>query len=178
MLADGLDGRQGQAVACYAEQLRGCMDGVHDLKGYLQLQRRMGQCPLLDGDGACGVYLLRPLTCRSLLSTAESVWCGVDFSTRAPEEKQSYLDSLDRSAVEFPLHYAASPRETGRDLESRALALMRQRFGVSVYGTLPVLIHLVRGHGLATAVAGGAAAVAALLADSGFAHPFLVEVSP
>jgi Fe-S-cluster containining protein len=177
-LSATLTDTQADAVADYAALLREGAAAVTDLKEYLRMQRRdMGLCPLLDSEGACGTYAVRPLSCRSLLSTRESRWCGVDFAELTGIEKEAYLATLDRSVVAFPLHYAASPQETGRELEARGLAVMRERFGCSVYGTMPVLVHLVRNFGLTEAVTAGPAAANEAVNRSGFGHPLLVEVS-
>jgi Fe-S-cluster containining protein len=177
-LSATLTDTQADAVASYALLLRERSAVVTDLKEYLRMQRRdMGWCPLLNGEGACGAYAVRPLSCRSLLSTRENRWCGVDFAELTSAEKEAYLATLDRSVVAFPLHYAASPQETGGELETRGLALMRERFGCSVYGTMPVLVHLVRVCALAEALADGPTATRELINGSGFGQPFLVEVS-
>jgi len=172
-----LDGEQLAAVSAYAARLRELMASVVDMKGYLQMQRReMGMCPLLAYDGACSVYASRPLSCRSLLSTKESYWCGVDFATLPAAEKEHYIASLDRSVTAFPLHYLASPQETGRDFESRQLAHMQELFGFSCYGCMPVLVSLVHQHGLAEAASREQAE--RLVEAAGFASPLLVSMLP
>jgi Fe-S-cluster containining protein len=175
-LAPLLNDSQAKAVAEYAVRLSGTITTVTDLKGYLRMQRRdMGWCPLLEVDGACGVYAQRPLSCRALLSTKESFYCGVDFADLTSEEKQAYVESLDRSVTDFPLHYVASTRETGGEMEARSLTLMRQKFGFSLYGNMPVLVYLVREKCLAEAVLLGRPAVEDVAMKAGLAHPFLVD---
>ena len=175
-LAESLSDAQAKAVAEYAKRLGEMVAKVIDLKEYLRMQRRdMGWCPLLEEDGACGVYASRPLSCRALLSTKESFYCGVDFADLTSEKKQAYVESLDRSVVDFPLHYVASTRETGAEMEARSLTLMRQRFGFSLYGAVPVLVYLVREKGLAEAAVLGRDAAEAVAVKAGLAHPFLVD---
>ncbi len=177
-LAQTVNDTQAQAVKEYAELLGKRVTPEMNLKEYLRLQRReMGWCPLLDEDGACCVYSSRPLSCRALLSTKESFFCGVDFSELTSEEKQTYAQSLDNSVTEFPLHYVAFTRETGREFETRALTLMRKNFGFSVYGAMPVLVHLVRYWGFAEAVSAGRNAAQAVVVQSGLPHPFLVDIA-
>lgn len=178
VLAGAISDAQAVAVAKYAERLRELVGTAADLKDYLRRQRReAGECPLLDTDGACGAYALRLLSCRALISTKESRWCGADFAELSSEEKRGYVDSLDRSVVAFPLHYSASMQDTGREMETRALSLMQQRFGFAVYGCMPVLVHLVRDKELAEAVNAGAAAIKDVLRECGFDHPFLVDIT-
>jgi Fe-S-cluster containining protein len=165
------------AVGAYARRLRELVGTVFDMKGYLQMQRRdMGMCPLLADDGSCSAYDPRPLSCRSLLSTKESYWCGVDFTTVPAVEKEQYVASLDRSVTAFPLHYVASAQETGREFEERQLAHMQKLFGFSCYGCMPVLVTLVHEHALAEA---SSREQAERLAEAaGFSSPLLVSWLP
>lgn len=176
-LAACLDEAQLASVSAYASRLLELAAGITDMKEYLQMQRRdMGMCPLLGDDGSCGVYAARPLTCRALLSTRESYWCGVDFAVLPAEEKERYITSLDRSVTAFPLHYAASPQDTGREFEERQLAHMQQLFGFACYGCMPVLVSLVHEHGLADAESREQAE--RLVAAAGFSSPLLVSWLP
>lgn len=178
LLAPLLNDTQAAAVRDYAVHLGEVATTATDLKDYLRKQRSvMGSCPLLDADGGCGVYAARPLACRALLSTRESFFCGVDFADLSSAQKQEYIDSLDRSAVDFPLHYVASTRETAREFETRGLTVMRQQFGFSLYGAMPVLLHLVRDHKLAEAARNGREAAEAVAAHAGLVHPFTLEFS-
>lgn len=173
-LAAVLDQAQLAAVSAYAVRLQGLMGAVTDMKGYLRMQRRdMGMCPVLADDGSCGVYGLRPLSCRSLLSTKESYWCGVDFATLPADEKERYGASLDRSVTAFPLHYVASAQDTARMFESRQMAHMQELFGFSCYGCMPVLVSLVHTHALAEA--GSLEQAERLVEAAGFADPLLVS---
>ncbi|SHJ35717.1 Putative zinc-or iron-chelating domain-containing protein [Malonomonas rubra DSM 5091] len=110
---------------------------AQDLKDYLrQFRNRFGGCPFLDAAGSCSIYPHRPLSCRALLSTRNSSWCGVDFADLHPLERDAFLSSLDRDVVAFPTHYLAATQEMGMELEAAALADMRDRFGVAVSGNL------------------------------------------
>lgn len=175
-LAATLTAVQATAVAGYVGRLRELTAPLTDLKSYLRMQRSaMGWCPLLGDDGCCTVYPLRPLSCRALLSTKESSWCGTDFGTLSSGEKEAFVVSLDRSVVAFPLHYAAFTRDSGRELEERLLARLRERFGVALYGNLPVLLHLVLAWQVQDVLSAGPAAVEELLGRVGLDHHFLVE---
>jgi Fe-S-cluster containining protein len=174
-LARSLTDTQAAAVTAYATRLAKLTAPLTDLKEYLRMQRDMGWCPFLEADGACGVYAERPLACRALLSTKESFYCGVDFAELSQEQKQAYGESLDRSVTDFPLHYVASTRETGGEMETRALTLMRKQFGFSLYGAMPVLLYLVREKGMAEAALVGRAEAEEVAAMAGLAHPFLLD---
>lgn len=175
-LVQSLSDAQAKAVKEYAVRLQDKVVTVSEMKDYLRMQRRdMGACPFLDADGACCVYTLRPLSCRALLSTKDSYYCGVDFADLTSTQKQEYAQSLDQSVTDYPLHYVALTSETGREMEARALTIMQQQFGFSLYGNMPVLVYLVLEKGLADAAPIGRNASEAVVSKAGFAHPFLVS---
>lgn len=176
-VAGTLTQRQGEAVRSHVARLKGEMGGVGGMKEYLRMHRReMGFCPFLEEDGACGVYGVRPLSCRALLSTRESRWCEVDFAALTSLEKENFVASLDRSAVAFPMHYVASMQEAGQEMEVVASRRMAGAFGFSLYGSLPVLVHLVLDHRLAEACAEGYDAAASVISGAGVDHPFLLHM--
>ena len=177
LLAGALTGEQLARIDCQVAQLRSIAATAAGLKDYLGRHRReTGGCPLLADDGACGAYASRPLSCRALLSTRESCWCGVDFAELPAAAREEYVASLDRSAVAFPLHYLAAPQEAGRELERQTLLAMAASVGFTLYGSMPVLVHLATRHDLAGAVAAGPAAVQELLARTELASPLLVQL--
>ncbi|BCS53406.1 YkgJ family cysteine cluster protein [Geobacter sp. SVR] len=176
-IAGALTEVQAEALQRYVGHLLEAVGRVGDIKGYLRMHRQeLGYCPLLDDEGACGIYGVRPLSCRALLSTMPSRWCTVDFSALSAGEKQNFMEGLDRGAVAFPSHYAAFSRDTGQELEARAGRLMSEKFGFSIYGSMPVLVDLVRRHGLAETCGHGYDATIALLSATGADHPFLLQV--
>lgn len=175
-VAMGLSEPQRERLRSHVARLKELVGGVADLKGYLRLHRQeLGGCPFLEDD-SCGIYPLRPLSCRALLSTRESYWCGVDFSGLSAAEKGAFMESLDRSVVAFPLHYLASVQETGRSLEMQAAMQMTKEFGFSLYGSMPVLVHLFCDRGLADSFEEGAGAVMAVVAAAGFGSPFILQL--
>ncbi|UPU34761.1 YkgJ family cysteine cluster protein [Geomonas paludis] len=177
-VAGQLNREKERAVERYALTLRELVGGVKELPQYLRLHRdAMGGCPLLNDDGACSVYPVRPLTCRSLISTRESVWCGADFSKIAPEEREAFVAGLDRKVVSFPSHYVAVLQETGKELEEAGAQQMRSLLGFALYGNLGVLVHLCRAHDLAGAALQGRGEAERVIAEAGFDHPLLVTVS-
>jgi Fe-S-cluster containining protein len=148
-----------------------------DFKSYLRnYRKKVVFCPFLEGDGSCGVYPTRPFSCRSLLSTRNADYCGVDFGDLHPLEKQAFLSSLDPSVVAFPTHYLAAPREIGRDLEILAARKMTARFGFSLSGNLPFLLYLEQEFRLSGVMAEGREATVGLLKKEGLDHPFLVTL--
>ena len=172
-----LDSLQAAHVASHAGKLKILAEETNDLKSFLRDHRRTaGWCPFLDSQkGCCSVYAVRPLACRALISTLECRWCSVDFASLPAGEKRAYLDSIDSGAAAYPLHYARVPQETGRELEERCLTMMHDSLGFSLYGSLPVLVHLVADHGLAAA--GSVGAVYEILKKSGFTHPLLTNLN-
>lgn len=177
LLAAGLDEALLQRVDRHVERLRELTAGVSELKEYLRRHRReAGGCPLLGADGACEAYALRPFSCRALLATRESRWCGADFALLTSAEKEAFIASLDRSVTAFPLHYLAAAQDAGRELERQALLAMAAAHGFSLYGNLAVLVHLASRHGLAERLAAGSGAVRELLARVGLDQQLLLQL--
>lgn len=174
-IADALTDGQVARIAERADRLREISAGAPDLKSYLRQHRRLpGGCPLLAANGSCGVYGVRPFSCRALLATRESRWCAADFAELSPEEKRLFVESLDPAVAAFPMHYVAATQRLGEELEALAAGRMAAVFGFAIYGNLAVLVHLEREHRLSAAVAAGATETERLLARTGFDHPFLV----
>jgi len=175
--ADAISDLQAAAVAEHVARLRQLLPRARDLTDWLRLHRReAGYCPLLGRDGDCGAYAVRPFSCRALLATRESRWCGADFSELSSEEKRGFVESLDRSVVAFPMHYVAATRDLGEELEQRAALALMARFSFSLYGSFPVLVHLEREHRLSDLLPQGADAVRHLLEREGLFHPFLAAI--
>lgn len=177
LVAQTLDQTQLRALEAYVLRQRDALAGESDLLAALRLHRKtIGPCPFLDAAGSCGVYALRPLACRALLSTKPSAWCGVDFAELDSLDKRLYLDSLDRDVVAFPVHYAAAPQTEARSAEERLCAAMRATWGFSVVGNFPLLVHLERSCALSSRFAGGIEQVLSALQESGFCHPLLLRI--
>jgi Fe-S-cluster containining protein len=177
LLANRLDEELLQAVDCYVERLRRLASGVTELKDYLRRHRRdSGGCPLLGPDGACRAYELRPLSCRALLATKESRWCGADFAELTAAEKGEFVASLDQAVTAFPLHYLAATQDAGRELEKQELLSMAREHGFSLYGNMAVLVHMASRWGMAEAFATGAETVRELLHLAELDHPLLVDL--
>lgn len=176
LISQSLDDAQRAALAAYIEQLKGKLATATDLKSYLRIHRKeLGGCPFLE-NSICTVYDKRPLSCRSLLSTKESRWCAVDFSELGQEEKHSFVESLDRPNVAFPMHYLAATQNLAQGLESQLAMLMMQQFGLAIYGSMPVLVYLFSEHRFSKAIESGAEAVRTLAASTGFDNPFTLQV--
>ena len=177
-VSGALADRHAAALAHHAMEIRAAAFSAPDFPSFLRARRTLGGCPFLDGDGACGVYGQRPFSCRSLLATRESRWCGADFSTLSREEKQAFVESLDQTVVAFPMHYVKSTQDLGQDFEQCAANRMAETFSFSLYGNLPILVFLEREHRLSETAARGMDAVRELVERAGCNHPFLVTFSP
>lgn len=171
------DQDQKAAVDQMAKTIIKCASESTAFKDWLgRYRREVGSCPFLDNSGACGIYPVRPLSCRSLLSTALPKWCNTDFSTLDQLEKQLYLDNLDRSVVSFPTHYVATLLEMGKDLELVALKRMKTIYGFAVSGNLPYLVWLEQHHNLQTVFKNGLAHSREYLDKRKLLHPFLISI--
>jgi Fe-S-cluster containining protein len=176
LVARALDQQQTENLKGYVAHLKERLGDAVDLKGYLRLHRKeLGGCPFLD-NGSCGVYSVRPISCRALLSSKESHWCAVDFSELSSAEKLAYMESLDREAVAFPMHYLACTQDSGQKLESQLSLQMLKEFGCSLYGSMPVLVYLFKECSLIDSFQKDADALRAVAASAGLDSPFLLQV--
>jgi Fe-S-cluster containining protein len=150
LVAEALSDGQRRTLHGHVTSRLSGLAGIRDLKIYLRTHRQqVGYCPFLEQDGRCGIYAVRPFSCRALLSTRPGEWCGTDFSTLHPLEKEAFLGSLDRSVVDFPGHYVAEAKDFGLEMEAATRWDMRETFGFSLTGNLALLVHLQGIHDLA-----------------------------
>jgi len=176
LIARSLDKGQQENLKDYVARLKEKVSDAAALQDYLRLHRKeLNGCPFLH-EGSCGIYPVRPISCRALLATKESRWCGVDFSELTAAEKMAFLESLDRKAVAFPLHYLASTQDAGQKLEAQLSLQMLQEFGFSLYGSMPVLVYLFSEYDLSDILCKGADTVQAAAVAAGLAKPFLLQV--
>lgn len=177
-IAETLDEQQRQRLRERIATIRDCAEQSDSLKEWLARYRRQGgPCPFLEPDACCGIYPVRPLSCRSLLSTREPHWCSTDFSSLSSAEKQAFMEGLDRSAVAFPTHYAATPQEIAQELELATLSAMERHCGWSLLGNLPWLVWLAVEHDLATLIRQDAATAHRELTAQRLLHPFLAVLN-
>jgi Fe-S-cluster containining protein len=175
--ADALNSEHAAALRRHVARLRQHLEGVSSLKEYLRLHRqKIGGCPFLDAEGACGIYPARPFACRSLLSTRPADWCAVDFAELHPAEKQAFLSSLDPALVAWPTHYLASPREFARTMEAEAARGMLDNFGWALSGNLTFLVWMEHEYQLSAVAAREPESALALLEEEGLNLPFLVDL--
>lgn len=178
LVAEAMSGEQAEALDRHMGLLRGNLTQAGDLTSFLRMHRStFDHCPFLGRDGACGVYSVRPFSCRALLSTRNSDWCAVDFATLHPMERDAFMSGLDRQVVAFPTHYAAAPQDLAAQLETRASLALGERSLPCLTGNLPVLVHLESRHRLSEVLMRGAAAVENLLESEALNLPFLVQIT-
>ena len=178
LVAAALNQQQHEQLKAQIPDIQRAADSSASLKEWLWAYRfEAGPCPFLDQTGTCGVYASRPLSCRSLLATKEPEWCVTDFASLTGNEKQAFMESLDRSAVSFPTHYAATPQEIGQELEEATLKQMETVYGFSIIGSLAWLVWLEREYQLSSRLTGGRDAVQEYLRSEGVTNPFLIVLS-
>ena len=162
----------------YIDRLLPALSQITDLKSYLRLHRqKIGPCPFLTEEGACGIYADRPLACRALLSTRNSDWCAVDFADLHPLEKEAFMSSLDREVVAFPTHYAAVPQQLATELEGELNHAMQESFGCRVSGNLPLLVWLELNHNLSTQLTESIQATRERLSSLRLDLPFIIRLA-
>ena len=178
LVANALNQQQLEQLQTQIPRIQEAAASSASLKEWLRAYRfGAGPCPFLGQSGACGVYEARPLSCRSLLATKEPEWCITDFASLGRQEKQDFMESLDRSAVAFPTHYGATPQEIGQELEEATLRQMETVYGFSIIGSLPWLVWLEREYQLSSRLTGGRDAVQDYLTAEGVTNPFLIVLS-
>lgn len=150
-----------------------------DIKQFLQLYRTtVDGCALLNRDKQnCQIYDKRPLSCRALLSSRPSSWCGVDFSALHPLEKQAFLSSLDPQWVNYPTHYLAAPQELAAELENCLVIEMLKSFGLGLGGNLLYLVWLEVTENLSDLIAKHRKKAKELIDSLQQEHPFLLQAS-
>ncbi len=178
LVADRLTASQTSRLQAQIPLIQDCADRASSLKEWLSSYRQQaGPCPFLEQDGSCGIYQMRPISCRSLIATKGSQWCTTDFAALTATEKQAFMEDLDRSVVAFPTHYAATPQEMGQELELAILRAMERRYGYSLLGNLPWLVWLIHKHGAEQLLTTDAETVGHLLAAQGACSSYLTSIS-
>ncbi len=175
LLAESLTPRQVEQLKARIPWIKRAAQGAATLKDWLSAYRSEGgPCPFLDPTGSCGVYPVRPISCRSLFSTKSPQWCTTNFAEIPGPEKQAFMESLDRSAVAFPTHYAATPQEIGSELEEVTLRQMESEYGFAIIGCLPWLVWLELEHRMSSRLAGGVDGIEEYLEERGLSDPYLL----
>jgi len=145
---------------------------AEDFKSFLKNSRTtIGHCFFLENNN-CSIYPHRPLPCRALLSTRPADWCGVDFATLHPLEREAFRSSLDRNVVAWPTHYVAATQELARSQEDLLREQMQQAWGVAATGSLALMVWLGSRLGEETP---DRARIEKLLHQLGCDHPYLVN---
>lgn len=178
LLAGSIPDTTAVTLSGHVDRLKAAVSRTTDLRSFLDLHRKeLGPCPFLEPNGSCGAYQARPCACRSLISTKESRWCAQDFSILDSSQKQDFMNSLDRSVVAFPMHYSAAAQEMALEAEAELVEEMHEQFGYSLYGNLPVLVHMELKYRLSRRLSEGRRTIETLLAREGVHHPFLTLLS-
>lgn len=177
-IAGSLSAEQRENLTNKLPVLRQISQQAENLKQFLrQFRQQFGGCPFLRAEtGCCGIYPLRPYSCRALLSTRNSSWCAVDFADLHPQEKEAFLSSLDPELTAFPTHYLATSQELGLELEAAALEVMRAAFGVTLSGNLIYMVWLELEYQLSEVLVEGVKASRSFLEDKGLDLPFLLQL--
>jgi Fe-S-cluster containining protein len=150
---------------------------ARDLKDFLRLFRNhLGGCPFLDEKNCCAIYDVRPFSCRALLSTRPADWCGVDFATLHPLEKQAFLSSLNRAIVNFPTHYLAETQELAAAYEAEANMRLFDASGIFLSGNLIYLLWLEINYKLSSSIAKSPAFFLQQIDDNQLNLPYLLQI--
>lgn len=179
LLATSLSSAQRRQVIARLPLLAQLCAAACDLKEFLLSYRQQGGgCPLLDPQQNCSCYDERPLSCRALLSTRPPAWCGVDFSTLHPLEKQAFLSSLDTALVAFPSHYLARPLELAAALEKSLDEEFAAQQQVKISGNLIWLLGLELTSQVGERLARQEEGMMEWLLEQQERYPYLLQVTP
>lgn len=150
---------------------------AQDFKSFLRsFRQQVKGCPFLaPKNQSCTVYAHRPLSCRAMLSTRPSAWCGIDFAELHPLEKKLFVDSLDPQVVAFPTHYLAESQELGSYMEASVLTDMHDTFGINLGGNLIFLIWMELEYHLSELIEYHPEQAMALLRSENQVHPFVLQ---
>jgi Fe-S-cluster containining protein len=98
------------------------------LSGFYQLRRA---CPLLDKDGSCSIYAVRPLTCRIYVSFSHPRYCKPENINEG--KAATYLLDLEKDASDLfdALHFMYD--EAHGDTGLRSMLLKRLRLPSTRY---------------------------------------------
>ncbi len=177
-IASLLSTGQRESISALATRIQDLAKSCPSLKDFLRLYRdTVGSCIFLDSQSqACSIYSERPLSCRALLSSRPSAWCGVDFSSLHPLEKTAFLSSLDRNIVNFPTHYLAAPQELASELETDLIWSMQQQCGYGLSGNLIYQVWLEMEHTLSNKLKTGDFDLIDYLNQHQIFHPLLLQI--
>jgi len=94
------------------------------LTSFYELKR---PCPLLEKNGACGIYVLRPLTCRIYVSFSHPRYCNPQLRTN--DQTSTYLLDLENGAMELfdRLHFKYDECDGDTSLRSMLLKLLSRQ---------------------------------------------------
>ena len=92
------------------------------LSGFYQLKR---PCPLLDKDGSCSIYSVRPLTCRIYVSFSHPRYCKPENINEG--KAATYLLDLEKGASDLfdALHFMYDEAQGDTGLRSMLLKRLR-----------------------------------------------------
>ncbi len=148
MVTGSLTQSQLAELGSYVDKLVAMTGGLQSMSAYLKKHRdQLHGCPFL-AEKECTVYDMRPVACRSLLSTKPGDWCAVDLASLDIWDRQLYEQSLDMQTVAWPTHYVAASQDFGLNLEQGLLAKMLNQCGWNLRGNFPLLIWLEKTHQL------------------------------
>lgn len=151
--------------------------GADSMKGYLAAVRdRLPCCPFLNEDGCCSIYSDRPLSCRSLLSTADPRYCAADLSKLTPGEMDELNAELDEEVSRCPTPHVEISQQLAQQLESMLLVKMSGMAGLSLSGSLPYLVWMERRYNLADILTGSRQETLQFLEENGLNRRFLLDV--
>ncbi len=112
---------------------------------FWQHRTQVGFCPLLDQTtGNCTAYEARPARCRDTYSAFDSHYCKVGtLEQMSKPETQAFQRQIKANSVtDGTSHYIAPLEEMGEHIWQTASQVMRQEWGLEIWGDYWVLTSL------------------------------------
>lgn len=178
--ARALDAAQRAAVQAHARRVVENARTARSDEEYVQRHRtEVGYCPLLDrATGSCSQYDARPTRCRDTFSALPAVYCEAGtWEAMNRREREEYRRTVARTpGTDGELHFIAPLEHLSEPVWVAAARVMRQTWGVEVWGDFWVLTTLAADPAFMQALeAGQGRAAWQAAARRGLAHRALLE---
>lgn len=181
LTATALDDDQAAAVEAHARKAIRNARTARDDEEYVQRHRlEVGYCPLLNAQGACSEYEVRPTRCRDTFSAFPAHYCEAGTWERMTRrERAEYRREVARTpGTDGEWHFIAPLEHLSEPVWQVAARTMRDAWHLEVWGDFWVLTTLARDPAFMAHVERGDAHGARRAATRlNLSHPLLLECS-
>ncbi len=144
-VAGSLDAARMAGMRAHARKVR-ANARAGDPDTYAERHReQVGFCPLLDREaGTCTAYAVRPTRCRDTYSALPAHYCAAGtWEGMSRRERAEYARTVERTpGTDGDTHYLAPVEDLSLPVWDTGARLMRELWGVEVWGDFAVLVDL------------------------------------